>query len=360
MEANPEHLAMLLSGVANWNAWRRKTAFILAPDLEDANLRGMDLRGADLSKVNLCAVRLAEANLEGASLIGANLSGTSLDRSVLRGVNFATANLQGTSLREADLSGALLAGTLLRALDLDGASLERADLRQSVFLGTRLKGARFGGAMLATSFCNVNLSEALGLDQVRHVRPSSFDIETLRLSASRLSKRFLGDAGVPEAFLGMMDSLVSASGSFQSCFISYASEDEAFARRLYADLRHEGVRCWFAPEDLKTGDRFRREIDNSILVHDRLLVILSRASIASAWVEDEVEAALERERRAGTDVLVPIRIDDEVLTTAAAWAASLRRTRHIGNFCGWDEDTLYSTSRARLLRDLRMTTPSPN
>ena len=40
---------------------------------------------------------------------------------------------------------------------------------------------------------------------------------------------------------------------FYSCFISYASRDQEFAERLYADLQSKGVRCWFAPEDMKNG-----------------------------------------------------------------------------------------------------------
>jgi hypothetical protein len=50
---------------------------------------------------------------------------------------------------------------------------------------------------------------------------------------------------------------------FYSAFISYSSKDEALAKRLYADLQAKGVRCWFAPEDLKIGDKFSTEIDRA-------------------------------------------------------------------------------------------------
>jgi hypothetical protein len=36
-----------------------------------------------------------------------------------------------------------------------------------------------------------------------------------------------------------------------SCFISYSAKDQEFAERLHADLQNKGVRCWFAPHDLK-------------------------------------------------------------------------------------------------------------
>jgi hypothetical protein len=98
-----------------------------------------------------------------------------------------------------------------------------------------------------------------------------------------------------------------------------------------------GVHCWFAPEDLKTGDRFRQRIDESIRLHDKLLLVLSEDSILSSWVEDEVESALERERNEKRLVLFLIRIDDAVKNTQKAWAASLRRQCQIGDFTNWKD-----------------------
>jgi uncharacterized protein YjbI with pentapeptide repeats len=51
---------------------------------------------------------------------------------------------------------------------------------------------------------------------------------------------------------------------FYSCFISYSTQDQEFAQRLHADLQAKNLRCWFAPEDLKIGDRFQGRIEESI------------------------------------------------------------------------------------------------
>ncbi len=143
----------------------------------------------------------------------------------------------------------------------------------------------------------------------------------------------MGGAGVPEDFIRYMKSLAGNPIEFYSCFISYSSQDDDFARRLHADLQQNKVRCWFAPEDLKIGEKFRTRIAESIRVYDKLMVILTEHSLASPWVEEEVEAALEKERKQrGKLVLFPIRLDDAVMNTDQAWAASLRRTRHIGDF----------------------------
>src|SRR5213079_1416055 len=101
------------------------------------------------------------------------------------------------------------------------------------------------------------------------------------------------------------------------------------------------------------GDPFRQRIDESIRLHDKLLLILSEHSVNSPWVQDEVEAALERERREKRLVLFPIRIDGAVMETEQAWAASIRRTRHIGDFTRWKKHDSYRKAFERLLRDLK-------
>lgn len=88
-------------------------------------------------------------------------------------------------------------------------------------------------------------------------------------------------------------------------------------------------------------------------MHDKLLLILTQHSLASAWVEDEVEAALERERRENRLVLFPIRLDECIMETEVAWAAHLRQKRHIGNFCKWKDHDSYQKAFERLLRDLQ-------
>ncbi|HMR68528.1 MAG TPA: toll/interleukin-1 receptor domain-containing protein [Anaerolineae bacterium] len=144
----------------------------------------------------------------------------------------------------------------------------------------------------------------------------------------------------------------ASAGPFYPCFISYAHQDEAFAEKLYADLRDEGIQCWYAPEDLEIGARIRQTLDDSIETHEKLLLILSEHSIDSIWVEKEVETAFDVEQKSGRLVLFPIRLDETVMETNQAWAADIRRMRHIGNFTQWREEADYQRALKRLLRDL--------
>ncbi len=145
--------------------------------------------------------------------------------------------------------------------------------------------------------------------------------------------------------------------SYFSCFISYSSKDQRFAERLYDDLRKQGIRCWFAPEDLRIGERLRTGIDESIRKYDKLLLVLSKNSISSDWVEKEVETAMERERiererGQSQAVLLPIRLDDTVMEIKSGWPADIRRARNIGDFRQWENLAAYEKSLKRLLRDL--------
>jgi uncharacterized protein YjbI with pentapeptide repeats len=146
---------------------------------------------------------------------------------------------------------------------------------------------------------------------------------------------------------------------FYSCFISYSSKDAAFASRLHAELEKNGVRCWYAPEDIKIGEEFRQTIDDAIREYDKLLLVLSEHSVRSSWVQDEVEACLELERRQQRQVLFPIRLDEAVTNTHQAWAAAIRRRRHIGDFTLWRDASAYEEAFQRLLRDLKARKPSP-
>lgn len=118
------------------------------------------------------------------------------------------------------------------------------------------------------------------------------------------------------------------------------------------------MRCWFAPEDLKIGDKIRDRIDESIRLRDKLLLVLSENSIASDWVGHEVESALEEEQQSNRIALFPIRLDGAVLDSSKAWAALVRRTRLIGDFTRWKDHGSYQKALERLLRDLKTEEPA--
>jgi hypothetical protein len=344
--ANPEHLGILKQGVEAWNRWRLAHHEI-NPDLGRAILLKADLQAADLSGANFYEADLRKTNFRGANLEGA----------YLRQADFSYTDLSGADLSNANLTLA----------DFSGANLNGANLNSTNLMYTNLNGAKLHGADISfaklymTTLVNNDLTAIEGLDKVIHLGPSNISVDNIYRSLGSISDDFLRGAGIPEDLIEHIHSLTKAERSkqFSSCFISYSSKDQEFAERLHADLQAKGVRVWFAPHDLPIGARIRPSIDESIHLHDKLLLVLSEASVGSQWVEQEVETALAKEReQEGRTVLFPIRIDDAVIESKAGWPALLKNTRNVGDFTRWKDHDSYQKAFERLLRDLKTEEPA--
>ena len=240
---------------------------------------------------------------------------------------------------------------------MDDCSFAQANLGGASFRSVNFLNANFSGAKLgATAFIDCDLSSARGLDECAHYGPSYLDIATLVQSASALTDHFLRRAGIPEILIDYMPALIAQPIQLFSSFISFASPDQIFADRLHADLQARGVRCWYSPKSMALGDRIRDRINQSIRVYDKTIVILSKHSIQSSWVENEVEAAFEKESqlsRTGANShanLIPITIDDTFRTSEKAWVRTIVRSRHIGDFRDWENAQVY-VSALKLLKD---------
>jgi uncharacterized protein YjbI with pentapeptide repeats len=311
---------------------------LIGAKLVKANMGGAILKKANLRKADLRDVFLAEANLTAANLSKAFLGGTRLPFA-----NLVRADLTDSHLISASFSYAKLAEALLIKANLADTNFRRADLS-----GANLANAEFGGTILGST----NLRGVIGLETCDHLSPSVIDIHTIVLSGM-LPLRFLRGCGLPDTLIEFLPSLLNDPIQFYASFISYSSKDQKFADRLYADLQNKGMRCWLATEDLKIGAKIRTGIDEAIRLHDKLLLVLTKHSVASDWVEQEVETALERERKEKRLILFPIRLDDAVMKIEGGWPALIRNTRNIGDFRKWKDHDSYQKTFARLLRDLK-------
>jgi len=194
---------------------------------------------------------------------------------------------------------------------------------------------------------------AKGLDTVIHLGPSAIGIDTIYRSKGNIPEVFLRGAGVPDSFIEYMASLVGKPIQFYSCFISHSSKDERFCGRLYADLQTKGVRTWYFPEDTRWGGPVWGEIDHSIRIYDKLVVICSGDSLQSGPVLREIELALQREGRGGKNVLFLVRIDDYLFDRWEHPRKADVVSKVVGDFRGWDQDTArYDVAFRKLLRAL--------
>lgn len=312
-------------------------------DLTGAYLDGADLTGADLRQADLLSPSLNNASLVDAILVAAHIKGASL-----RYTNLQYCDLTNANLAYADLVGANLSHAIIQSADMNHTKLLHTNFSHTDLSGSNLFHAVLGSTILGDTV----LTHAEGLETCEHSYSSILDHRTL-INSGQVPLQFLQGCGLPDKLIHQTHELLSETKSFYSCFISYSTKDHAFAKRLHSDVQSNGVRCWFAPEELKIGDQIRDGIDQSILKHDKLLLVLSRSSIQSQWVQQEVETALARERDQSRKVLFPIRLDNTVMRVASGWPALIRNTRFIGDFREWRSPDKYKMAFDRLLRDLR-------
>lgn len=350
--ANREHIEILKQGRDAWNKWR-------ATD-EDSE---PDLSGvAFLERAKLVAFNLAQVDFRGSNLRRAELGLADLQRANLSTVDLRGARLEGVSLANADLTETDLRGAHLSLVIFGDATVSPTAKVTMRPTPTALVGTKFDRArMSACYFQGVDLSQAQGLELVEHVARSSVDIETIYVSKGQIPASFLRGAGVPENFITYMKSLTGTALEFYSCFISYSTKDQTFADRLYADLQAKGVRCWFAPHDIQGGRKVHEQIDQAIRVYDKLLLILSEASMSSNWVKTEIANARAREQQQNRQMLFPIslvpfdRIRVWKCFDADTGIDSAREIREyfVPDFSNWKDHDAYARAFERLLRDLK-------
>ena len=330
-------------------------------------LHGINLSGANLQKANFSGAELIEANLSYADLIEANLSGSNLSRS-----NLSRSNLSGADLSLANLSRADLSVADLFVADLFEANLSRADLSVADFSEAKLSGADFSGADFSgadlsgariawTIFGDVDLSVAKGLDTVRHFGPSTIGMDTLQHSKGAIPEDFLRGCGIspweievvrlydPALTSGEISEILDVNifrkrtdGPLYigGIFISYSHADSKFVDKLYGELKESGAAVWLDRHDLVAGP-LKEQIIRALRIQDIVILVLSKNSIDSDWVEHELEIARDKEKEEHRDVLCPIRLDDSWKTKVKGdvlWRQL--KKKNVLDFSAWKTEKL--------------------
>ena len=80
-----------------------------------------------------------------------------------------------------------------------------------------------------------------------------------------------------------------------SVFLSHNHADKPFVRRLAADLDNQGIPYWLDEAEIKVGESLIEKIRDGIDKVDFVAVVLSPNSVASPWVQREVDVAMNQE-----------------------------------------------------------------
>ena len=352
--ANQEQLKTLEQGVLAWNKWRRENpnieidlseaklsqAVLFGVDLSFANLWGTDFSGADLTNANLHGADLSESDLTNADLMAAHC---------LR-ANFTKANFSKSNLREV---------SFLKV------NLSEANLTESIFMQSKLDLATLG---------SIDLSNAIGLETVYHLGPSTLGTNTLSLSKGKIPKVFLRGCGlsdweiesvklfdphlsneeINEILYNMYDLRAGQALQISPLFISYSHADDGFVDKLEGYLDKAGIRFWRDIHDAKAG-RLEKQIARAIRFNPTVLLILSKHSLRSDWVEHEVRTARELEKELGRDVLCPVALDGSWKKSPWPKRVMEQVTEYnILDFSNWIDDGMFSITFNKLIDGLEL------
>jgi hypothetical protein len=152
---------------------------------------------------------------------------------------------------------------------------------------------------------------------------------------------------------------------YYSVFISYSTVDETFCRKLYDALSEKGLRVWFAPHDVRPGRKIEQQISAAIEEYDKLLLVLSDASMQSQWVETELYKARQREVASKSQILFPIalvpyeRVRQWKAFDADTGRDMAREVREyfIPDLSRWQEGDIFDREVERLSEALMMAEP---
>jgi len=93
-------------------------------------------------------------------------------------------------------------------------------------------------------------------------------------------------------------------------FISYSHADKTFVDKLAANLVKQNAHVWLDRWELNVGDSMLNRVQGAIQESSALLIVLSKASVASEWCKKELNAGLMRELDEKRVLVLPVLVED--------------------------------------------------
>lgn len=332
--ANRKHLKTLKSGVLSWNQWRLENGVVLY----DENYANKILTELPAS-ANISSANLSNSDLAGINLFMANANKTDFSDAKLSNSDFQHANLSRADFTNANLKGALLNGANLTKAKFVGTDLTDVDFSEAIFINT--------------IFGLTDLSSCKNLENINVFGSCIIDFFTLRKSKD-LPKAFLTKIGIPHLLMKCLPDFYNPSLMIYPAFLSHSWADKEFVHKLYNALTENGVTIWLDEKKMKPGDNIHDSITEGIKYYDKLILVCSENSLNSWWVEKELEKVYEKEREMQKKrgkkfrLVIPIRIDDQILDCKEGILTTVRNSM-IGDFTKWQDETKFEKALNELL-----------
>jgi hypothetical protein len=128
-------------------------------------------------------------------------------------------------------------------------------------------------------------------------------------------------------------------------FVSYASEDEAYATELAKSLRYLGLSIWFAPLSLRIGDKLLDSINAGLMTSEYGLLLLSPNYVAKRWTSYEL-GVLHRQHIEDDKKLFPLwhgvdKTQIDQWNPGLSGIIAMKSTEDLGSISGKIADVIY-------------------
>ena len=178
---------------------------------------------------------------------------------------------------------------------------------------------------------------------------SDWEIEASKLYRTDLTNEEIGDS-----LYRIHDLRAHQAIQISPLFISYSHADAPFVDRLESYLVNSGIRFWRDVHHATAG-RLEKQIDRAIRLNPTVLLILSKRSVQSDWVEHEVRLARKLAKETRRDVLCPVALDKT--WKDCDWPERLREQLmeyNILDFSEWRDNREFTQMYRRLIDGLKL------
>ncbi|MEO1437774.1 MAG: toll/interleukin-1 receptor domain-containing protein [Bacteroidota bacterium] len=197
------------------------------------------------------------------------------------------------------------------------------------------------------------------MEKIKHQGPSSIDFHTLKNSPN-LPIEFLRGIGLPDIYIDYLPDFYDLEPiKMYSSFLSHSKANVEFAEKLYYALQKKGVRVWYDEKQMKPGDKIHRAIVDGINTYDKMILVCSKESLNSWWVETEFENIMNKEWQYQKDnetfqsLLIPITIDVAVFNGNCPKHLETKiQSYKIGDFRNWQDETAFNEALNKLVAAL--------
>ncbi|MBO0515266.1 toll/interleukin-1 receptor domain-containing protein, partial [Streptomyces beijiangensis] len=257
----------------------------------DCSFRDCVLGGAKLDRAVFLDCRFSKINGIGASFTGARFERCTIEEAAFRRADFYLAGFVDCTM----------------AAEFEESFFVRAEFTRTKLTYCNFAKAHLGFTCFVDSwviFTNFDDVRQVGLNTIDEATVAHSYAATVRalemtaaqpgyegsrqrlLKATRSLTRLFLDSGVnPDMVHTATQGTDMEHTEFKpSAFISYSAVDEQFATALAEHLLIFGVQTWFAPHDMKGGRTILEQVTQAISEKSKVILVLSEASMASAWV----------------------------------------------------------------------------